>query len=134
MSDNSPPGLDVPESAVAKPFWDGTREKKLVLQWCPECDRSVHYPREMCPRCMTTDLVWRELSGRGVVYAFTVQHFSAVADVPVPFVIALVDLDEGARLMSNIVGCAPTGVSVGMPVSVAWHPLADGRALPMFSK
>jgi uncharacterized OB-fold protein len=80
------------------------------------------------------ELGWRPSPGRGEVYAFSVMHRAGspfLAD-RVPYVVALVQLDEGARLMTNIVGCEPGAVRVGMPVSVTWEELSDGRALPQF--
>ena len=124
-----------PISELAKPFWDATRERRLVLQRCRPCDRAIHYPREACPRCLGRDLEWRAASGRGVVHAFTVNHVAGnpAMEDRVPYVVALVDLDEGVRIMTNVVGCTPASVRVGMPVEVAWEGLSDGRALPVFS-
>jgi uncharacterized OB-fold protein len=127
--------FEPPVSDLVKPFWDATRERRLVLQYCRADGKPVHYPREACPRCLGTDLEWRPSSGRGSVYAFTVNHVpgSAAPQLPLPYVVALIDLDDGVRLMSNVVGCAPSEVRVGMPVDVTWEPLSDGRALPLFT-
>lgn len=133
MSD-APTRFEPPVSEVARPFWDATRERRLVLQWCRTCEQPVHYPREVCPRCLGTELEYRPASGRGEVYAFSVMHRPGnplMAD-RVPYVVALVDLEEGARMMSNVVGCEPDAVRVGQPVRVTWEPLSDGRALPQF--
>jgi uncharacterized OB-fold protein len=121
-------------SELTKPYWDATRDRRLLLQWCASCDEPVHYPREVCPRCLGEGLSWREASGAGEVYAFGVHHQPAsplMAD-RVPYVVALIDLVEGARLMSNIVGCEPAEVRVGMSVKVTWEALSDGRHLPLF--
>jgi uncharacterized OB-fold protein len=128
--------FEPPVSDRAKPFWDGTRERRLVLQYCRGDSLPIHYPREVCPRCLGTDLEWRPASGRGVVYAFTVNHVagSVPSDRPLPFVVALVDLEEGVRMMTNIVGCDPKDVKVGMPVEVTWEALSDGRHLPVFAR
>jgi len=127
--------FEPPVSDRAKPFWDATSERRLVLQYCRTDGLPIHYPREACPRCLGTDLEWRPASGRGVVYAFTVNHVqgSAATERTLPFVVALVDLEEGVRMMTNIVGCSPSDVRAGMPVDVSWEPLSDGRALPMFA-
>jgi uncharacterized OB-fold protein len=127
--------LEPPISDIARPFWDATREKRLVLQHCRSCDRAVHYPREACPRCLGGDLEWRPASGRGVVYAFTVNHVAGnpATESRAPYVVALVDLEEGVRMMTNIVGCEPGAVQVGMPVELAWEELSDGRSLPLFA-
>jgi len=130
-----PKRFEPPESELTKPFWDATRERRLVLQWCNHCDEPVHYPREVCPRFMQAErLDWKPASGRGEVYAYSVMHRpgSPLMADRVPYVVALVTLDEGARLMTNIIGCEPAAVRVGMPVSVTWEELSDGRALPQF--
>jgi uncharacterized OB-fold protein len=130
-----PKRFEPAESEVTQPFWDGTRERRLVLQWCNGCQQPVHYPRECCPKCMSAErLDWKPASGRGEVYAYSVMHRGGspfLAD-RVPYVVARVQLEEGARLMTNIVGCEPSAVRVGMPVSVTWEELSDGRALPQF--
>ncbi|MEN8181777.1 MAG: Zn-ribbon domain-containing OB-fold protein [Myxococcota bacterium] len=123
-----------PSSPVSAPFWEATRERRLVLQWCGSCNATIHYPREACPHCFGSELGWRESAGRGVVHATTVMHqpaHPAFAD-RVPYVVALVELEEGVRMLTNIVGCDPAQARVGRPVRVAWEDLSDGRALPMF--
>ncbi len=124
----------LPASDLTRPFWDATKDKQLLLQWCKPCNAVVHYPRVACPSCLGEDLEWRAASGSGEVYAYCVMRNPAnpaMAD-RVPYVVALVDLEEGARMMTNIVGCTPEDVSVGMPVRVAWEDLPDERALPVF--
>ncbi len=106
--------------AVTRPFWDGVAEGVLRLQRCAACGRHVFYPRAVCPHCMSIDLEWTEACGAGVVHSFTVVH-RAPPDFrdEVPYVVALVDLDEGVRMMTRLVGVEPAGVAVGMPVEVA---------------
>jgi uncharacterized OB-fold protein len=123
-----------PESEGAAPYWEATREQRLVLPWCPSCDGPFWYPREVCPRCLSPDVEWRAASGRGRVYACSTMPkpaMSGLADL-VPYVVALVELDEGVRVMSNVTGCPPDDVVVGMPVQVTWEALPDGRHLPLF--
>ena len=114
------------------PFWDATREQRLRLQWCEDCDVVVHFPRSFCPRDGGHRLGWRYSNERGVVYSFTVDHRPAPQFGPEPWTVALVDLDEGARLMTNIVGCPIDQIAVGLAVEVVWEPLPDGRHLPLF--
>lgn len=116
------------------PFWEATRARRLVLQWCAACDEPVWYPREVCPRCGGTEHEWRESSGAGEVYAVTVMHRAGVPQMAdrVPYTVALVELDDGVRMMSNVVGCPPGDVTVGMRVRCTWEPLDDGRHLPQF--
>ena len=132
MTDPTPPFREVPEaSEVSAPFWAATRERRLVMPRCTGCRQLVWYPRPSCQRCAGTDLVWEELSGAGTVHAVSVHHRSpspALAD-RTPYAVVLIDLDEGARIMSNVFGAVP---EVGSAVRVAWEPLADGRHLPIF--
>jgi len=127
--------MEPPVSEVSQPFWDATREQRLLVQWCRDCDRPVFYPREVCPTCLSADLEWRDSAGTGTVHAITVEHRAQnplFAD-RVPYAIALVDVAEGWCLLTNIVDCDPMAVSVGTPVTVTWEPLSDGRNLPLFT-
>jgi uncharacterized OB-fold protein len=126
--------LEPPISDVAAPFWDATRDKRLMLQWCRVCSQAIHYPREVCPTCLGEDLEWRESPGQGEIYAFNVMHRPGnrgMAD-RTPYVIALVTLDEGVRMVTNIVGHEPGSLQVGMRVKITWESLSDGRNLPLF--
>ena len=127
--------FEPPASPVNEPFWDATRRRELVLQWCVDCNRPIFYPREACPWCFGSRFEWRTASGQGQVYAVSVQHQPAMplpAFAAGPYVVALVELVEGIRMMSNVVGCPPEDVSVGMPVTLTWELLTDGRNLPQF--
>jgi uncharacterized OB-fold protein len=121
-------------SDEAQPFWDATREQRLVLPWCTDCHRALWYPRATCPSCLGSAIEWRDDTGEGTVYAASVHHRPGpgrdAADGP--YTVVLVDLDAGVRMMSNVVGCPPDDVTAGMRVQVAWEPLSDGRHLPVF--
>jgi uncharacterized protein len=129
---SEPTRFEPPISEAAEPFWNATREGRLLLPWCTACARPVWYPREVCPRCLGSTLEWRESHGRGVVYACTVEHKAQTRALAAPYVVALVELDEGVRLLSNVVGRPPERVAVGDRVRVTWEPLSDGRRLPLF--
>ena len=126
--------FEPPSTEVSEPFWQATRERRLIMQWCRPCERVVFYPREICPRCLGSDLDWRDSPGTGTVYAFSVHYRTGSPEMMdrTPYVVALVDLDEGARMMTNIVGCDPDDVGVGMGVRVTWEHLSDGCHLPLF--
>ena len=130
----APTRIEPPASELTEPFWDATRDRRLLVQWCTECEQPIFYPREVCPRCLGTALEWRESAGTGTVYASSVQHRPAtpVMTDRVPYVVALIDLDDGIRIMSNVVGCDPPDVAAGMAVTVCWERLSDGRHLPQF--
>jgi hypothetical protein len=126
--------LEPPISDIAAPFWEATRDRRLLLQWCKACAQAIHYPREFCPACLGEDFEWRESAGQGEIYAFNVMHKPGnrgMAD-RVPYVIALVTLDEGVRLVTNIVGEEPSLLRVGTRVNLTWEALSDGRNLPLF--
>jgi len=138
----TPTRLEPKVGAESGPFWEATRERRLLVQWCTACDRGIFYPRSFCPYCGGTDsgastLSWKEASGRATVYAVTVEHkpsaMGATFSNGEPYVVALVDLEEGVRMLTNIVGCPADEVVVGLPVTVTWEPLTDGRQLPLFT-
>ncbi|HVX18241.1 MAG TPA: OB-fold domain-containing protein [Acidimicrobiales bacterium] len=132
MSDARP---EPPTSATTAPFWDATREQRLTVQWCRTCAEPFWYPRDFCPGCLGTDLEWRPSAGTGRVYAVTVEHRPQdprLAD-RAPYAVALIDLDDGIRMMANVVEVDPASVAVGASVAVTWEPLPDGRNLPMFT-
>jgi uncharacterized OB-fold protein len=134
--DAGPRRFEPPTTELTEPFWEATRRHVFLLQWCTECEQPIFYPREACPLCLGTSIEWRPASGEGRVYAVSVQHRPPM---PLPFysegpyAVALVDLAEGVRVMSNVVGCPPEEVVVGMPVALTWEPLSDGRNLPQFA-
>ena len=106
-----------------------------MLPWCVDCGRAFLYPREVCPLCL--GIGHRVASGhRGAAWSTLSPSSTAPPPVGVfgeePYVIALVDLDEGVRMMTNVVGCPPDDVEVGMAVEVTWEPMSDGRQLPLF--
>ena len=127
-----PRRFEPPVTPTSEPFWEATRENRFLLQWCIDCGHAIFYPREVCPRCLGGRLEWRPSSGSGVVYTFTVEYNPQNPNLTPPYTIALIDLDEGVRMMSNLVGCPPQQIRVGMRVRISWERLSDGRHLPQF--
>ena len=127
--------LEPPVSEEAIRYWDATREQRLVLPWCTACGKPFWYPRPTCPRCLSDDIEWKPAAGTGEVYAVSVQYKPGPMrdEADGPYAVALVDLAEDVRVMTNVVGCAPEEVTVGLPVTVHWHALSDGRHLPFFT-
>jgi uncharacterized OB-fold protein len=121
-------------SEEARPFWDATRDQRLVLPWCTECERAIWYPRTVCPTCFGSAIEWRDDVGDGTVYAASVHYRPGPGrdSDDGPYVVALVELDAGVRMMSNVVGCPPDDVVAGTRLVLAWEPLSDGRHLPVF--
>ena len=121
-------------SPEVKEFWDATAEGKLRIPKCDDCSLYVWYPRPFCPACGSTNVTWTDVSGQGTVYTFTVVHRSGVPGFrdALPYVIAYVELEEGPRVMTNIVGTEPDQVTVGMPVSVTFSDTGQGNAIFRF--
>ena len=115
----------------AAPFWEAVARGELHLPWCLACDAPFFYPRTLCPRCGSRELEWRRASGRGTLHAFCIQHATPLPEFRdlVPFVTALVELAEGPRMMSRLVGVDPDPAVVRceMPLVVDF---VDG--LPVF--
>lgn len=127
-------------SPLTEPFWAAARERRLVRPYCPACDRSFFTPQIACPRCLSTEWQYRESSGRGVVYSATVVHRAPYPGFTSPYHVAIVDLDEGWQMLSNVVGDAAdahsgtgaTAVPIGTRVTVDWLPLDERIVLPVF--
>lgn len=114
-------------------WWEATTDRRLLVQRCRECGHVQHYPRPLCTACHRPAVELIESSGRGAVHSFTVVHRSPAKDRPAPYVVALIDLEEGARLLSHVVDCDPSEVRCDMAVQLEWRPHADGHHLPVFA-
>lgn len=115
------------------PFWQGTREGKLLIQICNSCDSRIFYPRRACPECWSADLGWIESSGRATVFTFSTAYSMVEPKFmdELPYTIAYVDLAEGVRMMTRIVNCSQEDITFGMEVTVVFHE-RDGFYLPYF--
>lgn len=120
-----------PETA---PYWDGCRDGKLMIQRCSSCGHYQFYPRLLCTECMSDQGEWISASGRGKVVSFTIvrQAISAAYAADVPYVIALIQLDEGPTLMSNVIQSDPERVTMGMPVEVVFEAWSEEITVPKF--
>ncbi|MCO5090945.1 Zn-ribbon domain-containing OB-fold protein [Bosea sp. (in: a-proteobacteria)] len=123
-------------SEEGKPFWDGCQDGELRIQRCDDCSRIQWFPRSYCRNCQSGKLSWSKGSGHGKVYSFTIVYRPMLPTMAVPYVFAIVELDEGYRMVTNIVGCEPDQVRIGMPVEVMFEHLTDDDgatiALPKF--
>jgi uncharacterized OB-fold protein len=119
--------------ADTKPFWDAAREGELRIQRCRACGRHQFYPRRRCTAC-GGDVEWVTSRGEGRVYSYTVVHRAAHESLLslAPYVVALVDLDEGVRMMTRLRHASPDGVRIGQPVRVVFERLTDEVTLPLF--
>jgi uncharacterized protein len=115
-----------------EPFWAAAREHRLTYQTCDDCARVVFYPRAHCPHCLGGRLTWQESRGEGTVYTYSVVRVSRDPRFAarVPYVVAWIDLDEGFRMMSNVVG-DPDAVRVGDRVRLEWRTAGEWE-LPVF--
>ena len=120
-------------SELAAPYWEAAAQGRMVIQECVDCAAAIFPPRPLCPRCWSSSVVWREASGRARIESFSVVHRAPneTFAAEVPYVVALVLLDEGPRMMTNVVGCAPDDVEIDMPVRAVYTEY-DGFVLPQF--
>ncbi|MCX5381828.1 Zn-ribbon domain-containing OB-fold protein [Streptomyces sp. NBC_00083] len=123
--------------AFTRTYWDAAAEGRLLIRQCAACGRPHHYPREFCPYCWSEDVSWRPADGRATLYTWSVVHRN---DLPpfgdrVPYVAAVVDLLEGPRMMTEVVGCDPRELRIGMELHVGFRTGSeDGAAVtvPVF--
>ena len=115
-----------------KQFWDATAEGKLLLPRCKECSTVIWYPRAFCPACSSFDLEWIEASGRGTIYSYTINRRGQGDYRDLAYVLAYVELEDGPRVLTNIVDADFEKLGVGQPVEVVFHATSNGAALPRF--
>ena len=125
--------LPLPDADTA-PFWEAAHEGRLLIQRCESCDAVQFYPRALCTSCGTGPPAWLEASGRGTVHTFTVvrQNLMPPFKDLAPYVLAIIDLEEGVRMMGNVLECDPAEVHIGMAVEVFFEPATDELSLPMW--
>jgi uncharacterized OB-fold protein len=113
-------------------FWDGVKAHKLLIQRCTGCRTLRHPPRPMCPKCNSVGWDTIEASGRGHVHSFVMPRHPAFPWMEENYIVVLVDLEEGTRLVSNLCGIAPDDVRIGMPVELFFESFDEGLVLPQF--
>jgi uncharacterized OB-fold protein len=113
-------------------FWNGLRDGKLLIQRCASCHRLQHPPAPMCPSCQGLEMDAIEASGRGTIHSFVVAHHPPIPPFEYPHVVVLVDLEEGTRLVSRLVGVAPDDVRIGAPVAVEIERIDDSFSIHQF--
>jgi uncharacterized OB-fold protein len=133
MADYTGP-LPLP-SPETRPFWEAARRHELSLPRCLSCGELHYYPRGVCPHCLSSDLEWVRCSGRGRLHTFTIVHRGQKGfPLATPYVLAVVQLDEGPRMMTNLVGvdADPATLRFDMPVEVVWADVTPDRTLVHF--
>jgi len=115
-------------------FWKATKQHKLLIQVCQDCQAKIFYPKKACPECWSGNLGWVEASGKAIVDTFTVTEDMVEPCFweDLPYVLAMVQLEEGVMMMSRIVECDPANVNIGMAVEVVFQDITDQCALPFF--
>ena len=117
------------------PFWEAAKRRELRIQHCNDCRQYYFYPRPLCRHCLSRNVEWRAVSGRGRLHTFTVNYRTGRASpFPGPFVIAIVELEEGPRLMTNLVDVEPDPATlrIDMPVEVVFEDITTEITLPRF--
>jgi uncharacterized OB-fold protein len=120
--------------ATTLPFWEAAAEHRLIVQRCTACQHTRLPPAPVCPECRSADADWQEVPGRGEVYTYTIVHRPIAAGQDLPFVVAVVALEEsgGLRMISNVVGASPDEIEIGMPVELVWEDMSADLAIPRF--
>jgi uncharacterized protein len=123
-------------NADSRPYWDAARERRLVIRRCRACGAKHFMPRNGCPICWSEDLEWVDASGRGTVHTFSIVRRAPLPEFAAnaPYVVAMVDLDEGPRMYANIVGEGALQVAIGDRVQVTFEDRGDGFLLPQFTR
>jgi uncharacterized OB-fold protein len=128
--------LPTPLTPEAKPYWDGLKEHKLMLPKCQDCGQAFFYPRILCPHCHSRNITWIQASGKGTLYSFEIvyQQLNRRFQVPTPYVLAMIELAEGPRMMSNLINIEPDPkhIKCDMPVEVVYEQLTDAITIPLF--
>lgn len=133
MSQSYAKPLPVPDGDT-KPFWDYCKQHELRMQKCLKCGRFRYPPSILCPHCHHMEAEWARLKGKGQVYSFIVvrrPYHPGFANEG-PYTLAIIETEEGTRMLSNVIGCKPEEVKVGMPVEVAFEDVTPEFALPKF--
>ena len=130
MGELKPQPKPSPESA---PFWEGARAHKLLLPRCNTCGRYWFPPSRRCVHCLSSDFAWTESEGKGRIYSFVVFHrvYHPAFESDVPYTVAIIELDEGSRLIANIIGTPPDEVRCDMRVRVVFEDRGD-MTIPQF--
>ena len=128
-----PEGTPLPRSTpLSQPYWDGCREGELRVQRCNDCQTHVFIPQPACTSCFSEALEWVATSGRGSVYSYTVVHRPQRPQFKVPYVVAIVELEEGFHMLTNLIGVDPESVQIGMAVEAEFVERSEAITLPYF--
>jgi uncharacterized OB-fold protein len=127
------PSSMIRQDSDSRPYWVGLQQGELRIQRCSSCAQAVFYPRALCPHCFSDQLSWIKASGKGTIYSYTVVHqaFGSFA-ADIPFTIAIVELEEGVRMMTRIITAPHEQVTIGATVQVTFENMGEDLVLPYF--
>ncbi len=134
MQEQTKPIFTVATNVDNKPYWDYIRQHELRVQKCVKCGK-LHYPvSPICPHCMSLESEWTRLSGKGKVISFVIVHRGRSPLFPPnsPYVVGIIEMEEGIRMLSNVVGCKPEEVKMDMPVEVVFEDVGPELTVPRF--
>ncbi|MGX6509216.1 Zn-ribbon domain-containing OB-fold protein [Rhodococcus sp. SJ-2] len=118
------------------PYWNAARERRLVVQHCDSCTRYQHLPVDACPSCGTSELSWKDMSGRATLYSYTVMHDAPAPGFAdhLPYIVVVAELDEQENLLitTNLVDADPAELRIGLPLEATFEELAPGDVVPQF--
>lgn len=119
---------------ISAPFWRSVEKEAMELPYCADCERFFFYPRPFCPDCWSEEIRWRPVSGRGKIWSFSVVHFPFFRgewEERLPYVVALIELENGVRFLSNVVDCPVEEIHIGLDVELVYGRLGD-QLMPLF--
>ncbi|MBL4681576.1 MAG: OB-fold domain-containing protein [Pseudomonadales bacterium] len=121
------------DEADTAEFWAGTKEKEFRYQQCDNCQKIIFYPRRTCTGCTNSQLIWKVSNGLGKIYTFSIVRLSyhPFFKQQLPYVVAWIDIDEGPRILSNVVGCDAEDVKIGTEVKLEWE-IHENLNIPLF--
>jgi uncharacterized OB-fold protein len=132
---SAPARTDLPTiEDESRPFWDAAREHRFLIARCGNCHRAHHYPRPFCPFCWSENVTWEDASGRATLYTYSTVYMNDLFPFKekLPYLAAVVDLDEGPRVMTRLVGVTDAELTIGMPLVVDYEVLTDEITAPVF--
>lgn len=132
---NSPAPRPLPVATLeTAPYWQAAHQGRLAIQYCRPCARHQFYPRRFCTACLSDQIEWIDAAGTGKVYTYTICHVAAhpAFGAKLPYAIAMIELDEGVRLLAGIADQDLAALSVGARVEVCFERISDDMTLPMF--
>lgn len=122
-------------TAQMRPFFEGSKRRDLVIQKCTACGTYRFPARELCSKCLSNESTWEKVSGKGEIFSYSLMHqiYHPGFATEVPYAVVLVELEEGPRITSNLVGVPPHEIRIGMPVKVVFEDVSDEVTLPKFT-